>query len=505
MILSDLCVAAGLTCPADAEQIAVSGICTDSTKLTQGQLFVCLRGTHADGHDYLEDAAARGACAAVIAADYAGSIPNGLCAIRAANTRAAVAYLLDEWYGKPSEKMRFVGITGTNGKTSVAWLLYGLLKYAQIPCGLIGTVRCEGPAGALPLDVSGNANMTTPEPEQLYPMLASLAEQGTQIVVMEVTSHALAQERCAPIHFAFGIYTNLTRDHLDFHGSMEAYFAAKKKLASQCDCILINADDERVATLKGQVPCAVLTCSTRNKNTDFYAEEVAVSASDVKYKLVSANARLRISCPMGGQFAVSNSLEACAAALLLGVRAQSVRDGMALVPPVPGRMERVTLGADLPFTVLIDYAHTPDALENLLFSARRIKTRTQRIVLVFGCGGDRDKGKRAQMGQIASRMADYFVITADNSRTEPLDGILADIVRGVDKRAHYRVMRDRRGAIRHVIEHAKAGDVILLAGKGHEAYEIDQNGRHDFDERAIVLQAIEDFWRTKTQKKQQGE
>jgi UDP-N-acetylmuramoyl-L-alanyl-D-glutamate--2,6-diaminopimelate ligase len=168
-------------------------------------------------------------------------------------------------------------------------------------------------------------------------------------------------------------------------------------------------------------------------------------------------------------------------------------------------MERVALGADVPFSVIIDYAHTPDALENLLASVRRYKTRSQRIVLVFGCGGDRDKGKRAQMGAIASRMADYFVITADNSRTEALDGIIADIVRGVDRRAHYRVIRDRRSAIRHVIEHARVGDVVLLAGKGHENYEIDESGRHAFDERAIVLDAVNDYWRAIKQKKQQGE
>lgn len=495
MILSDLCGAAGLACPADAAQISVDGICTDSEKLIQGQLFVCLRGTRRDGHDYLSDARARGACAAVIDRDYTGEIPEGLYTVRADNTRAAVAYLFDAWYGKPSEKMQFVGITGTNGKTSVAWMLYGLLRHAQIKCAMIGTVKCEGPAGEIPRDVSGNANMTTPDPAQLYPMLAAFAEQGVQVVVMEVTSHALAQERCAPLHFALGIFTNLTRDHLDFHGSMEAYVAAKKKLLSMCDRVLLNMDDERVAALRTESTCCVLTCSAKHKHADYYAEETEIKVAGVQYKLVSANARLRIQCPMSGQFAVLNSLQASAAALLLGVKVQNIRDGMALLPLVPGRMEKVVVGADLPFSVIIDYAHTPDALENLLTSVRRCKTRAQRTVLVFGCGGDRDQGKRAQMGQIASRMADYFVITADNSRTESTDAIIADIVRGVDKRAHYRVIRDRRSAIRHVIEHAREGDVILLAGKGHETYEIDQNGRRAFDERAIVIEAAHDYWR----------
>ncbi len=505
MILSTLCHKAGLECPAQAEQIKVSGICTDSAKLCQGQLFVCLKGTRTDGHAFLAQAAAHGACAAVIAQEFDGDIPDGLFAVRVPDTRVAVAYLFDAWYGHPSRKMQFIGVTGTNGKTSVSWLLYGLLRHAQIPCGLIGTVRCEGPAGGFQKDISGCANMTTPAPEQLYPMLAAMAEQGTQIVVMEVTSHALAMERCAPIRFALGIFTNVTRDHLDFHGSMEAYFAAKKKLLLQCDKALINLDDALLATLRQNSPCPLYTCSARTAKADFYPEDTEASFTGVRFKLVSANACVRVSCPGGGQFAVINATEAAAAALLMGVKAQKIRDGMALVPPVPGRMERVELRADVKFSVYIDYAHTPDALESLLRSVQRLKLRSQRIVLVFGCGGDRDKGKRAQMGQIASRMADYFIITADNSRTEPVTDIIADIVKGVDRRAHYRVIQDRRSAIRHVIAHARAQDVILLTGKGHEDYEIIQNTRLAFDEKAIVREAVAQYWKNACEDTEQGE
>lgn len=502
MILLDVCSAAGLACPAGAEQIAVSGICTSSSQLTQGQLFVALRGTHADGHDYLTDAAARGACAAVIEQDFAGKIPAGLPVLCVRSTRAALAYLLDAWCGKPSEKLQFVGITGTNGKTSVAWLLHGLLQHAQIPCALIGTVKCQGPNGEI---FEGNEGMTTPEPEQLYPMLAKCYEQGARVVVMEVSSHALAQERCAPIRFTLGIFTNITRDHLDFHGSMQAYVDAKKTLLLQSERVLLNVDDERVAALRTQAPCPVLTCSARPKSADFCVEEGKVTTSAVQYKLTSANACVRIACRMGGQFALSNSLQAAAAALLLGVKAQSVRDGMPQILPVPGRMERIALDADVPFSVIIDYAHTPDALENLLLAVRKCKTRAGRVVLVFGCGGDRDAGKRAPMGQIASRLADYFIVTADNSRTESTDAIIADIVRGVDKRAHYRVLRDRESAIRHVIEHARAGDVIVLSGKGHEQYEIDQNGKHPFDERAIVERAVKEYRIGIYREQEQGE
>ena len=502
MILLDVCSAAGRDCPAGAEQIAVSGICTSSCELTAGQLFVALRGTRADGHDFLTDAAARGACAAVIDRDYAGEIPRDLPVLRVQNTRAAFAYLLDAWYGKPSEKLQFVGITGTNGKTSVAWLLCGLLRYAQIPCALIGTVMCQGPNGEI---LEGNEGMTTPEPERLYPMLAKLCEQGARIVVMEVSSHALAQERCAPIRFSLGIYTNITRDHLDFHGSMEAYTNAKKKLLFQSERVLLSVDDERVASLCMQAPCPVLTCSVMDKGADFYACPGRVTTESVQYTLTAANVCVRTECRMGGQFALRNSLQAAAAAMLLGVKAQAVRDGMPLLQPVPGRMERVALDMGVPFSVFIDYAHTPDALESLLASVRKCKMRAQRVVLVFGCGGDRDKGKRAPMGHIASRLADYTIITEDNSRTESSTDIIADIVRGVDKRAHYRIIRNRESAIRHVIEHARVGDIILLAGKGHEQYEINQNGKSPFDERAVVQRAIRDFWTDDSKEQEQGE
>ena len=505
MILSALCSAAGLFCPAGAEQIAVSGICTDSAELAQGTLFVCVRGAHNDGHDHLAKAAAQGACAAVIAQEYQGEIPEGLLTIRVPDTREALAYLYDAWCGKPTEKMKFVGVTGTNGKTSVAWLLYGLLRYAQIPCALIGTVRCEACGTELAPPASGCANMTTPEPAQLYPMLAKAAQMGTQVVVMEVTSHALAQHRCAPIRFALGVYTNLTRDHLDYHGSMEAYIAAKKKLLAQCEQVVLNIDDRAVAALGKESPCRVYTCSASNPSADFFARQAEVSFSGVQYKLMSANACVRVGCNTGGQFSVINSIEAAACGLLLGIKAQRIKDGMITVPPVPGRMERVVAQKDVGFDVLIDYAHTPDALESLLHTVCKLKMRSQRVVLVFGCGGDRDKGKRAQMGQIASRWADYFVITADNSRSEPTEEIVADIVRGVDRRAHYRIIRDREQAIRHVMMHAKAGDVILLAGKGHETYEISQNTRRTFDERQIVQQVLDECRRNVCENTELGE
>lgn len=505
MILSVLCDMAGLACPAEAEQVSVSGLCTDSRKVTAGQLFVCLRGTKTDGHAYLDHVAELGACGAVVANDYTGEIPEGLCVIRVADTRKAVAHLYDAWYQKPSGKMKFVGVTGTNGKTSVSWLLYELLRYAHVSCGLIGTVKCEGPAGEYPKNVQTDANMTTPAPEQLYPMLAEMAKQGTQVVIMEVTSHALAMERCAPIRFDLGIFTNISRDHLDFHGSMENYFAAKKKLIGMSDRILINADDAMLATLRVQDFCKVYTCSSRNTAADFYTEEIGMSFTGVQYKLVSANARVRVACKMTGQFAVINSLQATAAALLLGIKAQTIREAVALAAPVPGRMERILSGGPLGFSVIIDYAHTPDALESLLRTVHRLKLRSQRLVLVFGCGGDRDKGKRAQMGQIASRMADFVIVTADNSRSEPTAEIIADILKGIDRRAHYRVIQDRRSAIQHAIEHARQHDVIILAGKGHETYEINQNGRQAFDERVIVQEAVARYWKGVCTEEKQGE
>ena len=505
MILSDLLETAGIQAPAGAEQIRVAGICIDSTRLAKGELFVCLKGRNADGHTFLQAVAHRGACAAVVAQDFAGDVPDGLRTVRVPDTRAALAHLADAWCGKPSGKMRFVGVTGTNGKTSVAWTLYELLKYAHIPCALVGTVKCEGPSGSFPKNETTTANMTTPEPLELYPMLAEMAEQGTQIVVMEVTSHALDQARCAPICFDLGIFTNITRDHLDYHGSSEAYFAAKKKLMDQSKRVLLNMDDALLATLYTARSDGVFSCSARSKGTDFYPEEISTSFSGTRYSLVSPNARVRVSCGMSGQFAVINTVEAAAAALLLGVKAQRIKDGMQAMQPIPGRMERIPLSADVEFSVLIDYAHTPDALESLLRTVHRLKKRSQRVVLVFGCGGDRDKGKRALMGRVATRMADYTVITADNSRTEHTADIIADILKGVDRRAHYRVIQSRREAIRHVIAHARRGDVILLAGKGHETYEITQNGRHWFDEKQIVTEAVAQYKKNVQEQTDQGE
>ena len=493
MILSDLLEIAEIHTPSWAEQIRVTGICIDSTRLAKGELFVCLKGRHTDSHTFLQDAAHRGACAAVVAQDFAGDLPDGLRIVRVPDTRVALAHLADAWCGKPSGKMQFVGVTGTNGKTSVAWVLYELLRYAEIPCALIGTVKCEGPCGTFPKDERTTANMTTPEPLELYPMLAKMAKQGTRIVVMEVTSHALDQARCAPICFDLGIFTNVTRDHLDYHGSPEAYFASKKKLMEQSKRVLLNVDDARLSALRAARSDGIYTCSAMSKGADFYPEEIDMSFSGIRYHLISPNARVRVAWGMSGKFAVINSIEAAAAAMLLGVKAQKIKDGMHTIPPVPGRMERITLPADVKFSVLIDYAHTPDALESLLRAVHQLKLRKQRVVLVFGCGGDRDRGKRAQMGQIASRLADYTVITADNSRTEQTSDIIADILKGMDRRAHYRVILDRREAIRHVIAHAQEGDVILLAGKGHETYEITQNMRMPFDEKAIVLEAVAQY------------
>lgn len=490
MYFSALCTRAGLSCPANMQKIKVSGICTDSANLTPGALFVCLRGTRTDGHLFLEQAKARGACAAVIEQDFSGQIPPGLPVLAVPDTRAAASYLYDAFCGNPAKGMVLIGVTGTNGKTSVCWMLYELLTKCGLPCGLIGTVACKSPGGEIARDVSGNANMTTPEPAVLYPMLKKMAKEGARYVIMEVTSHALVQKRCEPLHFDLGIFTNVTRDHLDYHGSMEEYFAAKKRLIGMCERVLLNLDDPRLASLAGNLPCKTHTCSARLATAEFCARDASLTVQGVQYQLASANAHVRLSCPMSGQFAVINSLQAAAAAMLLGVDARKIKEYLPQILPVPGRMERVPLPDAAGMTVLIDYAHTPDALENLLRAVHKQRLRSQRIVLVFGCGGDRDKGKRAAMGQIATRMADYVIITADNSRSEPTADIIGDILRGVDRRAHYRVIQDRKSAIRHAIEHARRGDVILLAGKGHENYEINSQGRQPFDEKAIVQEAV---------------
>ena len=491
MKVSELFGRAGLSYPPELGEIEIKTIVTDSRRVTPGSLFLCIEGLHTDGHRYIDDAIQAGA-AVIVAERVRDACVGGAAAfIMLQNTRKASALLYNALYGNPSEKLKIIGITGTNGKTSVCTLLSEVFERAGHRCGVIGTVCCRSADGQVlsPQNTDSLANMTTPDPEELYPMLARMVEDGVEYVFMEVSSHALSLCRVDALRFEMGVFTNLTQDHLDFHGDMESYYQAKKKLMSLCRRAVVNVDDLYGKRLSEQGGCPIITCSA--DMGDFCALDIkgrGVVGSIYRMKTPRGSFPVRLAIP--GSFSVTNSLLVGAVAIEFGIEPETIQSVFAHTRGVCGRMERVSFPDPSAPVVLIDYAHTPDALEKLLKSVHGFRQSGERIVLVFGCGGDRDRGKRKEMAHIASRLADFVIITSDNSRTEPREQIFADILRGMDKEKAYEVIPDRRQAIRSAVLGARERDLVILAGKGHERYEIDAKGRHPFDEREIVRDAL---------------
>ena len=493
MKLETLCYLAGLETPADTRMAAcqINAITIDSRAVVPGCMFVCIRGATADGHAYVKQALEQGAAAVVIEREVPVMRESGAIFIRVSDTRQALSRLCNAFWGDPARDMRLIAVTGTNGKTSVSTMLKAIFDAAMIPCGLIGTVRCVCRDRVLPIRSSNpNANMTTPDPMELYHMLAVMREEGVEVVVMETTSHALALSKLEPLHFDAAIFTNLTPEHLDFHGDMQRYFLAKASLFPKAKLAILNADDAATERLIPYCQGRVVRTSINGNGAEYSAQDVHFKGVEgVRYTLHSRQASLHIQSPIPGIFTLSNTLQAATCALEMGVSARVVRQALQAMTGVAGRLERVRIDAPVNFSVFIDYAHTPDALENVLRTARSFCREGQRVVLVFGCGGDRDRSKRPLMGAVASRFADMVYVTSDNSRKEDPDAIIGDILTGIDREKPYRVIRDRAVAIETAISTAQKGDIILLAGKGHETYEIDATGKHPFDERAIVQEA----------------
>lgn len=463
---------------AGMEDTEITGVYSNSEKVLPGSVFVAIRGLHIDGTAFAGEAAERGAALIVSERELHLRVP----CLLVNNAREALSRLLDAYFGHPGKSLCLIGVTGTNGKTSVTMMLYHILRKAEIACGLIGTVECRIGGEALRVQ-NGNrlANMTTPDPEELYPLLAKMRDAGVGHVIMEVTSHALAFSKVSPLFFRLAVFTNLTEDHLDLHGDMKHYFAEKKKLFSMCREAVISATTAYGEMLAGEVrvPCFVI----KEGKTIFSVRKNGVRG--VAFSLLHEGKEIPFSLPVPGDFSVENGALAAKSALCLGVPEETVQSALADFSGVPGRLERVK-GTPEKISVFLDYAHTPDALEKLLLSVRGF-AGDRRIVLLFGCGGDRDRTKRPQMGRIGSRYADFLILTSDNCRSEKPEAILSDILRGVDKEKPYVVITDRREAIRFAVNEAKDGDVILLAGKGHESYEIRGGERLPFSEREIVL------------------
>lgn len=475
-----------------------------STKIQHGDIFVCIEGLRRDGNDFVAEAVERGASVVVSAnplkaATALRALGKPCALIGVENARKSLSRLCDAANGYPSRRMRFVAVTGTNGKTSVTVMLKSIFEAAMHKCGLVGTIACWSGAERLNYDSTDPlANMTTPDPEQLYKLLSKMADDGVEYVFMEASSHALALEKLAPIQFDAAIFTNLSAEHLDFHGDLENYLEAKLRLFEHTPLAILNADDvsyRKVFThLKGK--CRVISCSCNGAAADYRAQSVRLKGMrGFEYQLVSLKSILRLSGRLAGNFAVINSLQACAAAFELGVPTSAIVDGIASLEVICGRMEEIRTDMETDFSVFIDYAHTPHALECLLMSARPLVSQGARLVLLFGCGGDRDRAKRAPMGRIASLLADKIIVTSDNSRTENPEAIINDVMSGVLATADCVVIPGREDAIVYAVRTAMSGDVILLAGKGHESYELDASGRRPFDERKIVKEAVMKYFK----------
>ena len=462
--------------PADALP-QITGLTADARRLARGMLFCAVRGAVLDGHQFVADAAGRGAAAALVESRQSDvAIPQ----ILVRNGRHAAAVAAETWYERPARRLQMIGVTGTNGKTTSVILTRHVLS-ARWPMGALGTLGCIDPQGE-PVE-SEAGNLTTPGPIDLQATLAALVKRGAAGVAMEVSSHSLDQGRVDGLLFRAAIFTNLTRDHLDYHETFEAYFAAKAKLTgylADAGLAVINADDAAWARLP-QAPRRI-TFSATSQNADVFARDVNVDAKGARFTLVSAGGSHAVALPLLGRFNVANALGVAACAIGLDVPAKDVAARLSSAPQVPGRMERIAVD---PCVVLRDYAHTPDALERALETIREVTPGGGRVIVVFGAGGDRDRGKRAPMGEIAVRLADVAIATSDNPRTEDPDRILDDVEAGMTARPHYRIT-DRKAAIAQALELARLGDTILLAGKGHETYQIVGTTKEPFDEREVV-------------------
>ncbi len=442
----------------------------DSRAVQPGDLFVAIRGFETDGHRYIAGAVERGAAAVLCE-----QAPEGTPAVVVADTRAALALMGANRYGHPAESMVMIGVTGTNGKTSTTYFIKAALEAAGAKIGLIGTNQ------NLIGDEVLETERTTPESYELQALFARMRDAGCTHVVMEVSSHALALKRVYGIRFRVALFTNLTQDHLDFHGTMEEYRRAKALLFAQSDLGVINLDDPAAGQMIADARCPVLTFSATSADSDLHAEDIELRADGVRFTAAAASGQALVSMQIPGAFTVSNALGALAVCYALEVPVEKSAEALRAVPGVKGRVEVVPVPAG--YTVLIDYAHSPDGVENVLASVRGFARG--RVIALFGCGGDRDRSKRPKMGAIAARLADYCIVTSDNPRTEDPDAIIADILEGMGD-APRTVIASRPEAIRFALGFAQAGDVIVLMGKGHETYQEIHHVKRHLDEREEV-------------------
>jgi len=460
-------------------EMEIGGISFDSRTVSPGQLFVAVSGFASDGHRFIPMAVEKGACAVLCEKVPEIDIPY----IRVENTRFALAIAAKNFYGDPAGKMCMIGLTGTNGKTTSTYLIKHMLEFCRgAKVGLIGTnANMIG-------DTELHTERTTPESLELQSLLADMHAAGCTHVVMEVSSHALVLDRVAGIQYEVGAFTNLTQDHLDFHGDMDEYARAKSLLFSHCNKGAANVDDPYSKVMLSGAKCPVITYSIGG-DALLVAEELRLEPSSVHFKASFGGERVQVDLGIPGRFSVYNALGVIACCLQLGLSLEECAAALKSAKGVKGRVETVPTDGD--YTIVIDYSHTPDSLENVLKTVR--EATKGRVVALFGCGGDRDRAKRPIMGRIGTEMSDFAIITSDNPRTEDPDAIIADILEGVDVDSErYVAITDRVQAIRYAIENHRPGDIIVLAGKGHETYQEINHQKFHMDEREIVADILKE-------------
>ncbi|MCI5726175.1 MAG: UDP-N-acetylmuramoyl-L-alanyl-D-glutamate--2,6-diaminopimelate ligase [Clostridium sp.] len=462
--------------------VEINNVNYDSRKVGKGDLFVCIKGFASDGHKYASQAKDKGATVIVCENDIDVDLEN-ITVIKVKDTRKALAIIGSNYYDNPSSKLKIIGVTGTNGKTTTAFMIKRILEEEGKKVGLIGTIANF--IGSKKL----STERTTPESFELQELFNEMVKNGCTYCVMEVSSHSLALDRVYGIEFEAGIFTNLTRDHLDFHKTFENYYKAKFKMFKNSKIKIINSDDEygrrAIRELEEQNSSNIISYSIKEAG-DYKAYNEVCESNHIGYNINIDSNEIKITVGLPGEFNIYNSLGALAATKEMGISFESIKKGI-LEVVVPGRCERAGKKYNLPYTIILDYAHTPDGLDNILKTAKGFTKG--RLISVFGCGGDRDKVKRPQMGGIGTELSDIAIITSDNPRTEEPMAIINDILVGV-KKDNYEVIENRKEAIKRAIDIATDGDVIVIAGKGHEDYQIIGTNKIHFDEREVIEEIL---------------
>jgi len=456
------------------EDVEIEGIAYDSRSVKPGYLFVAIKGFETDGHKYIESAVKNGAAAVI------GETESECAAIyvQAVNSRRALAQAAAEFFGHPERKLKIIGITGTNGKTTTTYLIRQILMLKGLRCDLIGTNQI------IVGDDKRESSRTTPESLDLFEIFDEMAQSGGEYVVMEVSSHSLFLDRVYGVTFKTAVLTNITQDHLDFHETMENYAAAKAMLFSMSESAAVNIDSDFKDVIIKNTTGRLTTYSLKNE-ADVRAQNLKMSERGVIFDLLREGRAREMRLGIPGEFSVYNALAAICACENIGIDDADIEKGLVLAKPVKGRIEVVH--TNTPYTVIIDYAHSPDGLKNIISAVRDFAKK--RIITVFGCGGNRDAAKRPIMGKIAEELSDIVVVTSDNPRCEVPGCIIEDILKGMEKDNHI-VIENRREAIKKAMETAEDGDIIILAGKGHETYQEIEHVKHHFDEREVVRELL---------------